>query len=166
MWLIRLSGIYLVHRHAAKEDASLLRVVEAGAKFHHRAFAASRRTYESRQRVLRKRDGHVVQHFLVLIGKRHVLEADVACCRGRAFPFHLRFVHQGKDTPSGNGKVAELREIGQSGSQRVEHTGANHEEQHEYENGKLASQQQVSAAQHHHCQPSTYQSDAQQDERA
>ena len=42
-------GGYLVHRHVAKEDASLLRIVETGAKFHHRAFPTTRRAYKSRQ---------------------------------------------------------------------------------------------------------------------
>ena len=89
MWLIRLSGAI------TKENASLLRVVETGAKFHHRAFPASRRTYESCQGVFWERDGYVVQYFLILIGKRYVFKPDVACRRGLPFSFHFRLVHQG-----------------------------------------------------------------------
>lgn len=86
-------GGYFVHRHAAKGDASLLWVVETGAKFHHRAFPTTRRTYKSRQGVFGERDGYIMQHFLVLIGKRYVLKPDVACYRGLPFSFHFRLVH-------------------------------------------------------------------------
>lgn len=149
MWLIRLSGGYFVHRHTAKENASFLWVVETGTKFHHRAFPTTRKAYKSRQGVFGERDGYVVQHFLVLIGKRYVLKPNVACHRGLPFSFHFRLVHQGKDTSSCNGKVSELCEIGQGGSQWVEHTGTDYEKQHEHKYGKLASQQQVCSAQHH-----------------
>ena len=86
-------GGYFVHRYIAKEDASLLRVVKTGAKFHHRAFPASRRANKSCQGVLGKRDGYVVQHFLVLISKRYVLKPDVACRWGLPVTFHFRLVH-------------------------------------------------------------------------
>ena len=94
-----------------------------------------------------------------------MLEPDVACRRRWAFPIHFRLVHQGKDTPSGNGKVAELGEIGQGGSQRVEHAGTDHEEQYEDENGKFSPKKEIGSAQHHHRQPGTDYRDAQQDER-
>ena len=79
-----------------------------------------------------------MQHFLVLISERYVLEPDVASHRRLPFPFHFRFVHQAKDASSGNGEITELGEIGQGGSQRIEHTGTDYEEQYEYEYGKLA----------------------------
>ena len=125
-------GGYFVHRHAAKGDASLLWVVETGAKFHHRAFPASRRTYKSRQGVFGERDGYIMQHFLALIGKRYVLKPDVACYWGLPFSFHFRLVHQGKDASTGNGKIAELGKVCQCGSQRVKHTRTDHKEQHKY----------------------------------
>ena len=165
MWLIRLSGAISSIGTPPKEMRPLLWVVETGAKFHHRAFSTTRRTYKSRQGVFGERDGYIMQHFLVLIGKRYVLKPDVACRRRLPFSFHFRLVHQGKDTSSCNGKVSELCEIGQGRSQWVEHTGTDHEKQHKYEDGKFPSQQQICSAQHHHRQPCTYQRDAQQDER-
>ena len=57
-------GYYFVHRHIAKEDVSLLWVVETGTKFHHGAFPTTRRAYKSRQGVFGERDGYIMQHFL------------------------------------------------------------------------------------------------------
>ena len=105
-----------------------------------------------------------MQHFLVLIGERYVFKPDVACRRGLPFPFHFRLVHQRKDASSGNGEIAEFGKVGQGGSQRVEHTGADHEEQHEDKQRKFPSQQEVCTAQDHQRQPGTNQRDAQQDE--
>ena len=156
---------YIFHRNAIEKDTPLLRVVESGAKFHHRTFPAPRRTDESRQRVSRKRDGNVLKHLLVLIGERHMLEPDVAGGRRLPFAFHLRLVHQRENTPSGNGEVAELRKVGQRRSQRVEHARADHEEQHEDEQREFASQQQVGSAQHHQGQSGPHQCNAQQHER-
>ena len=158
-------GFYIFHRDAIEKDTPLLRVVKSGAKFHHRTFPAARRTDESRQRVLRKRNGNVLQHRLVLIGERHMLETDVAGGRSLPFAFHLRLVHQRENAPSGNGEVAELRKVGQRRSQRVEHARADHEEQYEHEQRKFASQQQVGSAQHHQSQSGPHQCNAQQHER-
>ena len=124
--------IYLIHRNTIEKDTSFLWVVETGAKLHHRTFPASRRSDKSRQGVFRERNVYIMQHFLVLIGKRYVFKPDIACCRGLPFSFHLRLVHQGKDASTGNGKIAELGKVCQCGSQRVEHTRTDHKEQHKY----------------------------------
>ena len=87
------------------------------------------------------------------------------CLRGFPFSSHFRLVHQGENAPSGYGKVSELGEIGQGGSQRVEHTGADHEEQHKHKDGKLSSQQEIRSAQHHQSQSGPHQCNAQQHER-
>ena len=44
-------GYYFVHRHTAKENTSLLWVVETGAKFHHRAFPAFHIPFLSKQKI-------------------------------------------------------------------------------------------------------------------
>ena len=138
-------GNYLVHWHAAKEDAGR----RTGSKFHHGAFPASRRTYKSRQGVFGERDGYIMQHFLVLIGKRYVLNDT---CSNRMSPasgdcrspfISGSFIKDRIRPPAMEKYRNSVKLVSQGGSRRVKHTGTDYEKQHEHKDGKLSSQQQI-----------------------
>lgn len=126
-------GFDLVHPYAVEQHVSPLRVVEPCAEFHQRAFSASRRAYERRQRTLRQRERYVVQHLLVAVGERYPFQRDVAVFWGFAVARHFRFLHQAEYAPSRDGKIAELREIRQCRSQRVEDARADDQKHHEHQ---------------------------------